>query len=370
MYLKLLESFYKWNPELVEKMNDCSHHYGPDGLSIWHAEGSVWAHTMLMYKDFLSNSLQFRANSEEMRFALAIAILCHDTGKVITRIMNEDKKRATFHGHEHASIQPAVDFIYYLKTTNQLPAFFTNEYVYKTLNIISNHMDYYRFDDEDAYTYLANKGNELFILGKTLSALDKRNSLDKEYRFLDEKIPKYMYVDDEKKQIPECNIVIWCGVPASGKDCLAERAGGMICSYDNARIDLFKKAYPHSNIEDQKLLHNQAWDYARWKQDELDALLKAEVEAAVATGWKVHICNTSRTRKSRRRLASLFSKHKMIVVYVVAPTEIINMRNKGRATRTVPANVMEGMFNNQQIPSMWEFKGTNNVVGVGAVFND
>ena len=108
---EILNAFRDWSPPLVEAMEACDHAYSTEHLNPWHLEGSVWAHTIMVYDAAQVHRFDVSEHTIEI---LQIAAMCHDIGKLYTRKENQEKKRVSFFNHEAFSIQPAMDFLTYL----------------------------------------------------------------------------------------------------------------------------------------------------------------------------------------------------------------------------------------------------------------
>jgi tRNA nucleotidyltransferase (CCA-adding enzyme) len=78
----------------------------------WHPEGDVLIHTMHALNYWAAN---LRTGNKEDDLVVAIAILCHDFGKVTTTAWNEEKLRITAWGHEEAGAEPTRNFLHRLR---------------------------------------------------------------------------------------------------------------------------------------------------------------------------------------------------------------------------------------------------------------
>lgn len=87
--VKVVSDFIQKHSTLFSKMNKISHFLNDDDVSIYHAEGSIWTHTMMV----LSHT--------ETKLG-AIAALLHDIGKTVAVTIDESQK-IRFKGHESCS---------------------------------------------------------------------------------------------------------------------------------------------------------------------------------------------------------------------------------------------------------------------------
>ena len=72
----------------------------------WHPEGDVWVHTMRA----LDAAVQYRSGVLDDDLCLMLAVLCHDMGKPVTSMVQEDG-RITSRGHDDEGVKPAVTFM-------------------------------------------------------------------------------------------------------------------------------------------------------------------------------------------------------------------------------------------------------------------
>lgn len=172
-------------------------------------------------------------------------------------------------------------------------------------------------------------------------------------------------------------VYMYCGVPGSGKDYLAEKTpNSEIVSFDNIRIDLWKKEQSQDTLDkmSDKEIYNEAWEWCKENRINLMGHMMKQIKHIFDTSEKyVCICNTNLTRKARRKIInSLWSfknyKIEIICVYVLVPYKDIINRNLYRSSHTVPMSVIEQMCLNQHIPTLYEgFDSVsiinNNIVG-------
>ena len=78
----------------------------------WHPEGDVFRHTMHAL-DYWSQNL--RTGNKEDDLVTAIAILCHDFGKVTHTQYDQKPGHITSHGHEEAGAEPTRTFLHRLR---------------------------------------------------------------------------------------------------------------------------------------------------------------------------------------------------------------------------------------------------------------
>jgi len=373
-YIDILREFQRWNPELVEKMKNCSHHFDSRNLSPFHIEDDVWTHTMLMYKDFMilsngnSKILDIDYN-RSYEILLPIIILCHDAGKVYTRqVPNNGFGKIAMYGHSFASIQVAIDFIEHLKKNDIMGI--TEDDIYKILNVISNHMDYFNASTADR-VLMANYDINNFALGEIINYLDHRNSLDEKCEFIDHTYKNdYWGFHHQQENDENADITIYCGVPGSGKDYIAEMNNDYILSYDYIRVEAYKNAHPERDgVVSKAKLYEEAFHFCNENKIDLNQHLKHQAELYLERGYKVSIANTNLTRKSRRSLVNLFHKYNIKIIYVISDSSTLFERNNNRNSKNLDRLVMNKFVYNQQVPSMFDFKNNNNVKEIQLVYN-
>ncbi len=129
----------------------------------WHPEGDAWVHTMMTIdamRQLISDKLAF---SEKEKLKYMFAILCHDFGKAVTTIIEEDGRIRAI-GHEKAGIEPAKSFMYRLTSEH--------DFIESILPLVEHHLKPSQFYKNGAKSQairrLATKVNieELVIVAK------------------------------------------------------------------------------------------------------------------------------------------------------------------------------------------------------------
>lgn len=393
-YVELLKNFQEWNPEIVDMMRNCSHHFDSNNLNPYHAEGDVWSHTMMMYRDFLSNINTINDmfycivnqyyhfpddKVDDLMDFLAISILCHDIGKVYNRaVPNGQYGKIAFYSHSFSSVQPTIDFISFLKNNKGIDFSY---YIGSILNVISNHMDYFSLGERDRIL-LADNDIITFAIGEYLNAFDIRNSIDSDMQFSIFPLPKDSIIDNidymEFKDFmvnPESkvyDIIVYCGCPGSGKDYIAEMNNDIIHSFDQIRLNKYIEDGNSYLYKSNHELYNDAFVYCNENNINLMSILNDGIKDDLENDniFIPAICNTSLTRKSRRSIASHFNKYSIKIVYVVAPSHILHYRNENRSSKKLDKLIMNRFMYNQQVPTMFDFKNTKNVVKIEVLYNE
>ena len=100
---EIVEWFHSNYHPLVESMQYCFHHYDNKSLNCYHYEGTIWTHTMMVFK----LSEVFSPANHLVKWSS----LLHDTGKPLSQEFNHEKKRVRFIGHEGLSAYMAIDIL-------------------------------------------------------------------------------------------------------------------------------------------------------------------------------------------------------------------------------------------------------------------
>lgn len=355
-YVEFLREFQKWNPDVVNQMRNCSHHFNVDNLNPYHLEGDVWSHTMMMYRDYL-NLLNDDLKNNRIAEQLAIAILCHDIGKIYNRMVPKGQYgKIANHGHSYSSVQPATDFMTHLRKKGLF------DYdMYPVLNVISNHMNY--FDKNIDPNLLSNGNINIFNLGYLLHHIDIRNGFNQSMDFLNyfriEYVVKNRLHDIEiNYNYTEPDIYIFCGCPGSGKDYVAENIYKCkVFSYDDIRVDLYKEKFDTADKSEAEI-YDIAWKWCNSAGVDLNKHLKKQIEANLKEDPKcrIAISNTNLTGQARLKLAHLFKDYTLEYVYVYADSKTMMKRNKSRSSKNLDDMVMNRFMYSQQVPSLADLK--------------
>lgn len=390
-YIELLKDFQQFDPEMINSMKECSHHFNSKNLSPFHLCDDLWTHTMLMYKDIMinyndmfddfseyvpDNLAEHQMESfQRLHYLLAVIVLCHDIGKIYNRsVPNGQYGKIAMYNHSFSSVQPTIDFLNYLMDMKDI--YFTEREIYGILNVISNHMDYFGLGVEDR-VLLANKNPDIFYLGEMLHLFDMRNSIDINGDFLNESIfdiDKISHGFDLCRGVEDDNydVVIYCGCPGSGKDYCAEQDSNVVWSFDQVRVDKYLTDHPYESHMPTHQIYKSAFEYCNEIKFDLNTRLIRGVKEDIENHdiiKRVAICNTSLSRKSRRSLTNQLKNYNIKIVYVVAPSYTLHYRNENRSSKKLDKLIMNKFMYNQQVPSLFEFKNVENVKKIEVVYN-
>lgn len=340
--LRLFHSFEDGN--IVKLMNENYHNDEQRYISKNHLENSTWSHTMMCLNYFLTTNKKVYYN-KDVFVAIVISILCHDIGKIYSREIQEDG-RVTFRNHPANSIAKTIDFLYYIKDRNIVNDF---EFVINlVLPAVSNHINLYN-STKNKHLYF-NNNLDLYEVCLQLGMSDSMGSLceDRKFKQID-----YSYHRKDQEYDRTC--YIFCGLPGSGKDYIAEKMGLLILSSDNERLEIYKNSKEYKEYGkglSEKELYRKAFAYCDQKKD-VDFL---KLISRKARNWhgNIAVCNTNLSAKTRRRTINTLGKYNFKCLYIVSDMNNILKRDRDRSSKTVDKEVIMSMAMNQTIPSIRE----------------
>lgn len=360
-YLHEVLELFIGNCSLVEAMKHSDHGYG-DKLNPYHLEGSVFTHTMMVYKEATT-----RYPEDNL---LHIACLLHDIGKVQAREVVEDEVKGTrvrFFGHEGLSTFQAIDILN-SEAFNTLEL--TNEDKVLILNTIALHGDFFdSFKDEKSITKMLNKYNcderRLFELVQRHLICDHngRLCLDDHNSNDIKKFPmKTFRMNTTGMLYPETfvpsTIVTLVGPPCSGKSTYIQHQRGFtIISRDDTLMEYGKLKYPDLNYSELfKALSTE-------DHEAVDKLVSEKFMEATKNRENIIIDMTNMSPKSRRKWSqgykNIVSKEywKQSVVFYTGFNTLLD-RNDRRFEETgknIPYKVFTSMCKNFKLPRYDEF---------------
>lgn len=342
---EILQHFMEWDFSLVEKMKNCEH-AEPGKTNPYHMEGSVWTHSMMVYN-------QANPNSKNQ----LLMALCHDIGKAFTRNITKDGK-VIFYGHSDVSTQYTIDFLNYLFEKNFISFNEFDSFIKYNLSAVANHIIYYK--NLEKKQLFANNNPLILRNFEILAKMDTEGSICKKSK-IEEKQHIKEIIDLRNFDHSNPTVHIWCGLPGSGKDYLANKLGFPIISFDDIRIEIFKQFNKVSESISDSELYDNAWNFCIEKGIDLNKYLRKKAKIHLEKGNSISICNTSLTRKSRRSIINTIgTKYNYIIEFVAVNSEKILDRNEKRTYRHVPTKVIFNMMDRINVPTLFE-KNVNHV---------
>ena len=342
---KLVVWFIKNEPQKYKDMLDSNHAVDIFQPNMFHAEGTVFAHTMMVMTWIEAQKEKY---SLEDYIILITSALLHDTGKPNCQEempANETKPiRNSFKGHEGVSSFFAVGVLKKLKA--EFPELYTKEIIEKIIKVVSLHGTY------------IDETSDIYFLRDEIRKADKNGAI----RMVDEGI--YSQYEKRKflkptKEIPYKNLIVLVGLPNSGKSTLREAfirsfPEAVVVSRDdlleNFYQDKFGKTDTYNNMyvalhSDDILLK----EFKKIFQDYLNSIAKTEDN--------IIIDMTQLSLSSRRKMLNHFPKHTKKAIVVMTDNDELFRRNKQRFEETlkfISEKVIENMMTSFTFPVLEE----------------
>lgn len=360
---KLVNWFQINFPDLVQEMKQCEHGYAVNEPNIFHTEGSIWTHTMMVL-------LQV----ENLNFSrkVAIAALLHDVGKPISKesVPRDDKIVNKFIGHEGTSVYKSI------KVLNQLikDNFCTQKEAEDIILLINFHgslFDHFKdnqFNDKkNTITEKWHKRPDVFrelvnlviadSSGRFFNTGEGRKNLINTLKetFSDEYIDGLYKVSLEKQlQIAHRNftktITVLCGVPCVGKSTWVtenvNKKNTIIISRDTTLLGYAMMKYKTKE-------YNTSWN-SLTKEDHtyIDVLVEDEFKLAISRKTNIVIDMTMLSPKSRKKILNNQSTkdyYKKCVFFKTDYDEILK-RNNNRNEKYINEDIISSMMKRLHIP--------------------
>jgi GTP-binding protein EngB required for normal cell division len=359
----LVSWFIKNFPDYHEAMVNSNHHIRLNEPNPFHAEGSVWTHTMMVMtwieaRNGVYNDPTTRHQDEyslvpqksDTYTILLTSGLLHDLGKPACeefKEANEEKPdRNSFNGHEGVSVIMSIRILKLLQI--EFPEYYTDEVVELIIKVIGTHG-----------VSIQSKANSKFtMLRESFRIADKKGAV----RGVDEGV--FAQYGDRKfsstqKVKEDKEIVFMIGLPCAGKSTLMEKRylnSHGIVSRDNELLNFYASKH---DMEVRDVEYTTAY---RWVHD--DDELKKEFESYFNNYVnklhrfhdKVVIDMTMMPMSSRRKMMNKFPEHTRKAVVVMTDIDTIKWRNEKRSEqgKHIPDYVLENMAKSFVYPVMEE----------------
>lgn len=357
-YHELLQWFQTKYPNIVESMNNCSHHYSTENLNPYHIEGSVWTHTVMVYLNAVRDS---------DNIVLWLSALLHDIGKPLAATRNDENKRVKFTGHCSLSFYLAIDILNALREDGVINTTERNT----VLNIIALHDELYNGPILVNKKFNEQKIKERFIGNSVLlDLLKKQTEYDSFGRFfipaVDDKVTMKCFpkIDIEENMVTlEKNfntLVVLIGPPCSGKSTyiknlnIESNPDIVVVSRDNVMLE-------YANNNHIPGTYSEVWKYLvdNDLQQDIDQITYQQFDKALKDRKTIIIDMTNMSKKSRKKwLNGLPTSYKTGAVVLLTEYNEIMKRNKIRAQKngkSIPTDVIHNMMKTFYLPLYNEF---------------
>lgn len=332
---KLVHWFIQNEPVKYKEMFDSNHAVELNSPNIFHAEGTVWTHTMMVM-----TWVEAKYKSELDYFdyiCLLTTALLHDTGKPNTQEempANNDKPlRNSFKGHEGVSTFFAVGVL--KKLEKDFPDIYTSEMIGTIIKLISTHGVH------------IDEGTDLYQLKKYFRDCDKSGAvrLVEQGKFEQYEPRKYLKKTqkDENK-----NVIYLCGLPNSGKSRLREYLlNSKPDMFVVSRDDLLEEYYKQKTgtVSDYNTMYRFIHEDKEINKD-FDNCFRELLNLANKSE-NVIVDMTLLSLSSRRKMMNNFPKHKHNIIVIMTDNNELFRRNNKRFEETqkyISPKVIENMM--------------------------
>lgn len=319
---ELVKVFQIKYPIMVNEMKGSSHHYSEDNLNPYHLEGDVWTHTMMVMNE---------AKKAHLNPINSLVCLLHDIGKPTCRVLNHQKKRVHFFGHESMSAFMSLDIMKDLGLSK--------DEIVRGFQLIALHTELFKLTPDQVQVRFR---NNMHLLQNLL----KISTCDREGRFHEdthEVYPSFLPKAKLNKEYKN-EVIMLIGLPCSGKSTWItenEKDGDFIISRDS----IIEKAFPD-------LTYNEA--FVKIDQNLVNIELDRQF-SLTKDKERVIIDMTNLSRKSRRKRLSRFSKFKKTAIVFLTSMSEIEKRNTNREGKFIEINVYDRMIKSFYPPMFDEF---------------
>lgn len=350
----LVTWFIKNYKDLTIEMMKADHTVDLDFPNIWHGEGTVWTHTMMVMtwieaqKDKLKN---------EDYIVLITSAMLHDTGKpqcLETMPASNDKPiRNSFKGHEGVSSFIVVGVLKDLKT--YFPEIYTDEIIEKIIKLVSLHGTF--VEESSEMRFLQMKFREADKFGAIRNTDEGLFSQYEPRKFLKKGPGKF-----------KNKLFMLIGLPNSGKSTLREK----IVSENPetiviSRDDLLEVFYKEKTNEINT--YNVMYKYIHDDKEilnEFDTRFEKFIQDTSKQDIPVIIDMTMLSLSTRRKMISKFSNHKKEAFVVMTDNNTLFNRNIKRYQETkkfISTVVINNMMTSFTYPVLEEgFENINLII--------
>lgn len=310
----------KNEPEIYDSTCKSNHNLDNFTLNVFHAEGPVNVHTLMVMTWIEANKEQY---TDEDYIVLITSALLHDTGKpqCLQEMPATETKpiRNSFQGHEGVSSFIAVGIL--KKLQRDFPEIYTKEIIEKIIKVVSLHGTFIE------------ETSDLYFLRCEMHKADKNGAV----RSVDEAIfsqysPRKFLKQSKINQ--EKRLILLIGLPNSGKSTFRSELNNFGEYFVLSRDDLLETFYEVKTGE--KASYNEMYNYIH-KDDkilkEFENCFRAQIEQSQKYS-NVLVDMTQLSLSSRRKMLNNFQNFRKSAIVVMTDNAELYKRNKERFQKT------------------------------------
>lgn len=342
----------KNEPDIIKALDESNHTVEFDKPNIFHAEGSVKSHILMVMTWIEAKYGDSYLLDSEYSMVITAAML-HDIGKPEcqeTMPANETKPiRNSFKGHEGCSTFNSVGVL--KKLQRDFPEIYSDELIKDIISLVSLHGTY------------IDENSDLYLYKKILREADKRGAirLVSEEEFAQYEKRKYI---SRNKLKQDKHLVVLIGLPASGKSTLCEdykSRGYSVLSRDDtiAKYILLESVQYRDDMD-----YNIMYDLIHKDDNELKKFNEffEDCIRGLSRQDKVVIDMTMLSLSSRRKMLSKFPEHKADAVVVLTDNDTLKERAQNRPGKHIANYVYFDMKRSFVMPVKEEGFETINII--------
>lgn len=378
---ELLAWFQTNFPEYVKSLHSCTHHY-ENNINPYHIEGDCWSHTLLVYKQVMNMHWKLTVPDGDYLETydyevLLVSALCHDLGKPLAKVIDEEQQKTKFHKHEQYSWLLSIPVVKKLVECDFLTKL-QAEYVTKIVSLHSTLFDCLQNDEFSKKLAIEKYKDDPILLNyvKFMSIADAggRFYLDNnkrgDFAIFEDEIDECITSDElyskELTYYQQNSLVLLVGLPCSGKDTFLKNMKEFDTYTVISRDDILMKYGKDNGLGVE---YSEIWNNLKeFDQEEIDRLLNEKFQDAARNCKDIVINMTNMSQKSRNR----FTKNPLVKKYCkeayvfLVDLETLKERNKQRYNSTgknIPESVFMSMTSRFKQPMLSEFDSVHTIFG-------
>ena len=348
--MKILEWFNKNYQNTINEMKECNHNLSDTDLSPYHAEGTIWTHTMMVYSQLLPTA------SNDLK----LAALLHDIGKPYCQVIKEGKGRISFTGHEHYTSFKAIDVLNKfeeemgeINKENILYAINYHDLLHKSVKSTEDGIIFIPEENKIKLNEMFDVNLDLYELLFDLSYADMRGRISKDmalsiekYEVLRNYIP---YRGEQTKKTKELKAHFLIGLPGSGKSTKATKL-----LKDNPDLVYISIDDEIMNLNKYGFSYNSAWSKERQKKA-TKVILDKMLDCIDNKKSFIMDAGNFSEKIRQRRLNHVPNSYERVAHVMLASESFIKNEMKKRDDKNVPFENIKDMSKDFLYPSLFEF---------------